>query len=268
MTILYGAHLSRKTVVDGMNLTGAQVAQVFVGSPKAWAPPRIAQEEIDEWKNRDFPVYVHSSYLVNPASTNELIRVKTAKSLSEQFAAAASIGARGLVVHAGHAGGEDLDSAIKNWRETMLTVDTHGVQLLVENTAGGKAAPGRSIEGLELLWEALGDFSPKLCLDTCHAWAGNVLDQNLEPAEAFENLLDELESRGIIIGLTHLNGSLDARNSGRDHHSNLTSSLFDLNISRQVAERAGAHAILETPGPLTTLKAELSMLRNPSTTGS
>lgn len=260
MTVLYGAHLSRRTVDEGIKNTGAEVAQVFVGSPKTWAAPRIHEPEQLEWKSRKFPVYVHSSYLVNPASTNELIREKTAKSLSEQFEASSLIGARGLVVHAGHAGGEDLDAAIRNWRETMKTVDTHGVQLLVENTAGGKAAPGRSLEGLERLWEVLEDFSPKLCLDTCHAWAGNVLDPSLEPAEAFDKLLDDLKSLGIEIGLTHLNGSKDERNGGRDHHSNLSDSFFDLSVSRSVAERAGVDAILETPGPLFKLKSDLKAL--------
>lgn len=260
MTILYGAHFSRATVVDSMAATGAKVAQVFIGSPKAWAAPRVKDEEIELWKDRKFPVYVHSSYLVNPASTNELIRQKTAVSLSQQFAAAATIGAKGLVVHAGHAGGENLDTAILNWKETMKTVDTHGVQLLVENTAGGKAAPGRSLEGLERLWEVLGDFSPKLCLDTCHAWAGDVLNRELAPEDAFIDLLGNFNKLGISLGLTHLNGSLDARNSGRDHHSNLTNSLYDIEVSKKVAELAGVHAILETPGPFAALKAELAHL--------
>lgn len=262
MTVLYGAHFSRATVVDAMAATGAKVAQVFIGSPKAWAASKVKEEELALWKEREFPVYVHSSYLVNPASTNDLIREKTAVSLSHQFAGAASIGAKGLVVHAGHAGGEDLNTAIRNWKETMKTVDTHGVQLLVENTAGGKAAPGRSLEGLERLWEVLGDFSPKLCLDTCHAWAGDVLNKDLAPEEAFLELLENLKKLGIELGLTHLNGSLDPRNSGRDHHSNLSNSLYDIEVSKKVAEAAGVHAVLETPGPFVMLKAELAHLNS------
>lgn len=260
--VKYGAHLSGRTILDDVKATGAEVAQIFLGSPRTWrAPAAKTEKEKKFWADYELPVFIHSSYIINPASDAENVRVSSTQSLQYQFAAAADVKASGLVIHGGQAPQATLKVAAERWREALTAVDTHGVQLLIENTAGGNVAPGRSLEGLEILWEAIGEFSPKLCLDTCHAWAGNVLDQELPADEAFSKLLDDLETRGIEIGLTHLNGSLDPRGGGRDHHSNLTSSLFPLSVAQQVAERAGVPAILETPGPLAVLKQELTALR-------
>lgn len=260
--VLYGVHLSRRNILKDVAATGAESAQVFLGSPRTWAaPPKLSAKELDFWKTYDIPTYVHSSYLVNPASNRQEVRDSSAKALNDQFAAASEIHAKGLVIHAGQASGSTLNEAANRWKSVLEKVDMNGVQLLVENTAGGEVALGRSLEGLEVLWEVIADYAPKLCLDTCHAWAGNVLADEDSAGEAFDNLLDSLETRGIEIGLVHLNGSLDPRNSGRDRHTNLTASEFSLATSRHVAERVGVPAILETPGPLHIIRKELDMLR-------
>lgn len=262
MTVLYGAHLSRRDILEGVEQTGAQAAQVFLGSPRTWrAPPILPDKELEFWASYELPVYVHSSYLVNPASSNAAVRANTAVSLAAQFDAARAIHASGVVVHAGHASGETLQDAVSHWREVLASVDVTDVPLLIENTAGGKVALGRSLEGLELLWEGISDYSPKLCFDTCHAWTGNMLESGPAPLEAFMGLMDKLDSAGILYGLTHLNGSLDERASSRDHHSNLSDSLYPLSVAKAVAERAAVPAILETPGPLSVLKRELASLR-------
>lgn len=261
--IKYGAHLSGRTILDDVKATGAEAAQIFLGSPKTWrAPAKKSAKDLAFWESYELPIFVHSSYIINPASDTPDVRANSTRSMGYQFEAAAAVKADGVIIHGGQAPQADLKTAAKRWREALTEVNQHGVQLLIENTSGGKTAPGRSWEGLERLWEEVADFNPKLCLDTCHAWTGDLIDSELPPQEAFEKLLDDFESRGIEIGLTHLNGSQDARNGGRDHHSNLTSSLFTLDTVRYVAERVGTPAILETPGPLETLRHELELLRN------
>lgn len=261
--VKYGVHLSRRSILKDVQETGAEAAQVFLGSPRTWAaPPKLSEKELKFWSEYEVPMYVHSSYLVNPASNNPEVRSSSATSLTHQFRAASDIKAKGLVIHAGQASGSTLTEAASRWKSVLNQVDLSGVQLLVENTAGGEVALGRSLEGLEILWEAIAEYSPKLCLDTCHAWAGNVLQDEDSTAESFENLMNNLESRGIDIGLVHLNGSIDLRHSGRDRHTNLTVSSFPISVSRSVAERANVPAILETPGPLHIIRKELDMLRS------
>lgn len=261
--IQYGAHLSSRSILEGLEVTGAETAQIFLGSPKTWrAPAAKSEKERAFWKRIEAPIFVHSSYIINPASDTEGVRENSTRSMGYQFEAAAAVSASGVIIHGGQAPQADLKTAAKRWREALTAIDLHGVQLLIENTSGGKIAPGRSWEGLERLWEEVAEFNPKLCLDTCHAWTGDLIDAELPETEAFDQLMDGLESRGIEIGLTHLNGSRDARKTGRDHHSNLTDSNFSLETVRRVAERAGTPAILETPGPLETLKHEIELLRS------
>lgn len=260
----YGAHLSRRTIQQGVKQTTVEAAQVFLGSPRAWRPPaKLSEEELEFWSTYQLPVYVHASYLVNPASNDKLTRDNSIRNLQTQFQAASEIKARGVVVHGGHAPGETLKTAANRWREALKQIDTRNVPLLIENTAGGTNAPGRTVQGLETLWEHISDFNPQLCFDTCHAWVSGMLDSKLAPEEAFITAIDQLSASGITIALTHLNGSLDQQNSERDHHSNLSNSLYSLDVARAVAQHINRPAILETPGPLATLKQELDLLRHP-----
>lgn len=261
--ILCGAHLSKRNILKDVQVTGSEVAQVFLGNPRSWkVPPSLSKSEKSFWDECSIPMYVHSSYLVNPASSNPEVREKTIASLNAQFKAASEIKARGLVIHAGQATGSTLKIAAQRWREVFEKVNMHEVQLLVENTAGGSVALGRSIEGIEILWKEIEDFNPKLCLDTCHTWSSNMIDPNLDPYEAFMKVYEDLDALGVNIGLIHANGSKDDRRSGRDRHTNLTDSNFSLNLVKALALETKAPVILETPGPLKILRNELEMLRS------
>ena len=64
-----------------------------------------------------------------------------------------------------------------------------GVPILIENTAGGDHAMARTLEAIDRLWDAVGDFDQAgFCLDTCHAWAGG------------EDLVDLVERVRAITG--------------------------------------------------------------------
>ena len=65
-------------------------------------------------------VYVHAPYVINVATTNNRIRIPSRKLLGQHAAAAAAIGAKGLIVHGGHVNASD-DPAVgfDNWRKTF-----------------------------------------------------------------------------------------------------------------------------------------------------
>ena len=52
-------------------------------------------------------LYVHAPYIVNVATTNNRIRIPSRKLLQQHMDAAASIGAKGLIVHGGHVNKDD-----------------------------------------------------------------------------------------------------------------------------------------------------------------
>lgn len=238
-----GAHVRQDSNPIGRaEELGAEVLQMFVTDPQEWGKPQphpLAQQI----RESPIDVVVHSSYRINVASLNNRLRMPSRQAVINQAQAAADLGAFGLVVHGGHLrDDEDAKDGYENWRKLFERAADKGgfpVPILIENTAGGDHAMARTLENIERLWEAVGDFdNAGFCLDTCHAWAGG------------EDLVDVVERVRAITGridLLHLNNSRDEFDSARDRHANLTSGHIDPDVLLAVARAADAPVILETP---------------------
>lgn len=238
-----GAHVRQDSDPIGRaEELGAEVLQMFVTDPQEWGKPQphpLAQQI----RESPIDVVVHSSYRINVASLNNRLRMPSRQAVINQAQAAADLGAFGLVVHGGHLrDDEDAEDGYENWRKLFERAADKGgfpVPILIENTAGGDHAMARTLENIERLWEAVGDFdNAGFCLDTCHAWAGG------------EDLVDVVERVRAITGridLLHLNNSRDEFDSARDRHANLTSGHIDPDVLLAVARAADAPVILETP---------------------
>ena len=97
-----GAHLRE----DGDPLAtaeelGIDVFQMFVTDPQSWKKP-APNPHAAEIRDSGVDVVVHSSYQINVASLNNRLRMPSRKAVEQQAAAAAELGAFGLVVHGGH----------------------------------------------------------------------------------------------------------------------------------------------------------------------
>jgi deoxyribonuclease-4 len=219
---------------------GAEAVQFFLGDPQGWkAPPPHPQAEA--LRASELPIYIHAPYLVNVASTNNKIRIPSRKILSQHAAAAAGIGARGLIVHGGHVTAkDDPEVGVENWRKTFERAPEggFGLPILIENTAGGENAMARSFERLARLWDAVGEYGPGFVLDTCHAWAaGEDLVGIIERARAITGRVD----------LVHANNSRDAAGSGADRHANFDVGTIDPELIVAACREAGSDVIIETP---------------------
>lgn len=190
---------------------------------------------------------------MNVASTNNKIRIPSRKMLEQHAAAAAGIGARGLIVHGGHVTAKDDPQAgFDNWRKALERAPEggFGVPILIENTAGGENAMARTFDRLGRLWDAVGDFEPGFVLDTCHAWAaGEDLVGIVERARAITGRVD----------LVHANSSRDAAGSGADRHANFPTGTIDPEIIVAVCREAGCDVIIETP--MDDIAADVDYLR-------
>ena len=161
-------------------------------------------------------LYVHAPYLINVATTNNRIRIPSRKLLQQHMDAAASIGAKGLIVHGGHVNkDDDPEKGFDNWRKAVESTDIK-IPLLIENTAGGTNAMARQLDRIARLWEAIGTAdgfdNVGFCLDTCHAHAGgNELTTVVDRVRAITGRID----------LVHCNDSRDEFDSGADRHTNL-----------------------------------------------
>ena len=238
--MLIGAHVDSADPLAHAASIGAEAVQFFLGDPQGWkAPPPHPHET--EIKATDLGVYIHAPKLVNVASTNNKIRIPSRKILAQHAAAAASIGAKGLIVHGGHVTAkDDPEEGVENWRKTFERAPAggFGLPILIENTAGGENAMARTFDRLGRLWDAVGDFGPGFVLDTCHAWSSG---------EELAGIVERVRAITGRVDLVHANRSRDAAGSGADRHANYDSGTIDPDLIVAACRDAGCDVIVETP---------------------
>ena len=243
-----GAHVDSDNPIEAAQAIGADAAQIFLGDPQKWTKPattypggaaalRAAAEEAG------VALYVHAAYIINVASPNNRIRIPSRKLLNSTLAAAAEVGAAGVIVHGGHVTAEtDDEVGFDNWRKALESLNSLGAcPLLIENTAGGNHAMARRPAALGRLWDALDGFDVGFCLDTCHAWAGGM---DLPAAAEIV--------RGITgrIDLVHANDSQGDFDSGRDRHANFGDGTIGTDrLLATIAAAAPSAVICETAYP-------------------
>src|SRR5262249_3508339 len=177
-------------------------------------------------------------------TSNNRIRIPSRKILDQQLKAAASVGAKGLIVHGGHVtAGVAAEDGLENWRKAVERIE-RPLPMLVANTAGGAGARARDRAAIGRLWdavpEAAGDSGANLgfCLDTCHANSAGI-----ELADA----ADRIKAITGRIDLVHCNNSRDEFGSGRDRHANIGTGTIDPALLLGVVRAAGAPVICSPP---------------------
>ncbi|MEI2809632.1 MAG: deoxyribonuclease IV [Nocardioides sp.] len=261
MSIPIGAHVEQADPIAEAQARGATLVQFFLGNPQGYKGPSFEYAGGAEGLRADaeaagIELYVHAPYLVNVATTNNRIRIPSRKLLQQHIDAAASIGAKGLIVHGGHVGtDDDPEKGFDNWRKAIEATDLK-VPLLLENTAGGENAMARHLDRIARTWEAIqsapGAEMVGFCLDTCHAHAGGI---------GLDRAVDELRAITGRIDLVHCNDSRDAFDSGADRHANFGAGLIDPELLAGVVRDAGAPVICETPGGAEEHRADFAWLR-------
>ena len=236
--ILVGAHVKSDDPLAVATATDADLVQIFMGDPQSWKkpPPR---DDADELKKSGVPIYVHAPYLVNLAAGNPKIRIPSRKILQQCVDAAATVGARAVIVHGGHVSGDDeIEEGFERWAKGLATIETD-IPIFLENTAGGDHAMARRFDVLGRLWDRISDDSRLgFCLDTCHAHAAG---------EGLIDVVDRILELTGRIDLIHCNDSKDEEGSGRDRHENIGKGTIDPDVLRAVVAAAKAPVVCETP---------------------
>ena len=256
-----GAHVGSDDPLAEAVSRGADLVQIFLGDPQGWKDPVIAYAGgaaalRAAAADADLDLYVHAPYRLNVATANNRIRIPSRQLLAKHAAAAAEIGAKGLIVHGGHVLTEDDPQVgIDNWVKTFERM-TPPLPILIENTAGGDNAMARRLDRIARLWEALEarvDMSMiGFCLDTCHAFAGG---------EDLAGVVDRVKAVTGRIDLVHANDSRDEFDSGADRHANFGSGSIDPDAIVAVVQAAGAPVVCETPGGAAGQGADIALLR-------
>ena len=248
MTLSIGAHVNQTDPIAEAAARKTNLVQFFLGDPQSYKGPVFEYAGGPEGLKADaekagVDLYVHAPYLINVATTNNRLRIPSRKLLQSHMDAAASIGAKGLIVHGGHlTKDEDPKIGYDNWRKAVEATDIK-IPLLIENTAGGDNAMTRYLERIAGVFDAIAPASQSemvgFCLDTCHAHAGG---------NALESIVDDVRAITGRIDLVHCNDSRDEFDSGADRHANLGAGKVDPDLLAAVVRDAGAPVVLETPG--------------------
>ncbi|WP_067173819.1 deoxyribonuclease IV [Microtetraspora niveoalba] len=237
-----GAHVDQDDPLAHAAARDADVVQFFLGDPQGWKGP-VLPESADAIKESEVDVYVHAPYVINVATANNRIRIPSRKLLEGHLKAAASIGAKGLIVHGGHVNkDDDPQIGFDNWRKVFERMDCP-IPVLIENTAGGGNAMARKLDRIARLWDAVTSGARDasmigFCLDTCHAHAGG---------EDLADVVDRVKAITGRIDLVHCNDSRDAFDSGADRHANLGAGQIDAERILAVCRQAEAPIVVETP---------------------
>ncbi len=261
MNVALGAHVDQTDPIAEATARKAAHVQFFLGDPQGYKGPEWAYAGGPEGLKADaekagIDLYVHAPYLVNVATTNNRIRIPSRKLLQQHVDAAASIGAKGLIVHGGHLNKDDNpEKGFDNWRKAVEATDLK-LPLLIENTAGGDNAMTRYLDRIGRVWEAIsaaeGFDNVGFCLDTCHAHAGgNVLETVVEDVRKITGRID----------LVHCNDSRDDFDTGADRHANLGAGRIAPDLLAAVVRHAGAPVVVETPGGAAEHSADFDWLR-------
>jgi deoxyribonuclease-4 len=224
-SIAGGLHLS----LERANQLKCNTVQIFSHNPRGWAVKPISEENLSRFKTlrRMFdisPVYVHTSYLINIASRDSILRKKSSDMLVMEMNRADAIAADYVVLHAGSASGDDESLSRKRVIATLNKIADMGrwkAGLLIENTAGERGDISSKIMDLsELITGTKGSLMSGICIDTCHAFAAGY---NIRDDEGINRISNEIKK---YIGfdkvkLIHLNDSKGNIDSGIDRHEHI-----------------------------------------------
>ncbi len=279
-----GAHVSiagaLTNAVDEAVELGCNCFQIFTRSPRMWRAPTLSPADCERFRAARAqqalsPLVVHGSYLINLASPERDIRERSILGFRSEIERALEIGADYLVIHPGSAKGYDSAAPAASAIETLARaaaqaargIEWNGLELLLENTAGGGASLGRDFTELAAVRDTLGaesDIPVAFCLDTCHAFAaGFDISQTA-------GLRDTIKTIDRAIGIDavrviHANDSKADLGSRIDRHEHIGEGKIGAEAFRRILRHPKLRRkpfILETPqGPDGTHRKNVEALQ-------
>src|SRR5689334_19045996 len=145
---------------------GCNTFQMFSSSPRQWAAHELARPQCDEMKRLRHkydlrPLVIHTNYLVNLASVNELFLKKSIEAFRGEIERALALCADFLVLHPGSFRGADREKGLLQTAAAIaaaaqgLDLAGRNLTILIENAAGAQYSLGASFEQVAEVLEHL-----------------------------------------------------------------------------------------------------------------
>ncbi len=219
---------------------GCNALQIFSASPRMWprVGSRIVEMDATEFraKRAKFglgPLVIHANYLINLATSDPVMRVRSIQAFHDEIVRSLALGADYLVMHPGSSRGKTMAQAIRDVAQGIRQA-ARGVRLcqkfgdlrdcrlrlLLENTSGMGAAIGSRFEELRAIMDAAPELPLGICLDTAHAFhAGYEIHTEAGLAQTIA-ALDRTVGLARIAVL-HVNDSKTPFGSRVDRHEHI-----------------------------------------------
>jgi deoxyribonuclease-4 len=185
---------------------GAECVQIFTRNARGWAARPLEDDEVarfrKEARRTRLKVAAHSSYLLNCASSDRVVRRKSWAGLADELLRCESLGIPFLIFHPGSH--PDERQGIRLAAEAMtraLTAVPGKSRLLVETTAGQGTNLGWRFEQVAAIRDAVPMPHRRrvgVCVDTCHVFAAGY---DVTTERGYEDTVEELDR---TVGLSHV----------------------------------------------------------------
>jgi deoxyribonuclease-4 len=273
VAVIIGAHVRTKGgILSAPELAreeGADAVQLFASNPRQWRGPMVSEERAaefrSEWRAAGLgPLYFHAPYLVNIASPKPEFHDKSVDLARASMVAAQVLGAEGVVVHAGAGGpGEPTAAMARAAGSLRAIVDASDAMLIVELMSGTMGSVATTIAEAAALFAAVDHPGVRLCLDTCHLFAGGY---ELDTPEGVRSCFAELRDHGVEdrLVLVHANDAKHERGSRRDRHENIGKGFIGLEGFRAILAEPAVRrcsVVVETPGNHGSHREDIAALR-------
>jgi deoxyribonuclease IV len=208
----------------------ARVVQLFTKNSNQWKGKALTPLDAEAfrlaWERSGLvSAAAHDSYLINLASPDYTLRMRSIEALAEEIRRCESLGIPYLVAHPGTPMGSGIragcDRAAESINRAREVAPAPGVMLLLETVAGQGSALGRRFEELARIREGTEKrHLVGFCLDTCHVHAAGY---DLVTERGWEETFSDFDA---ILGLEslrwiHLNDSKNERGSCVDRHEHI-----------------------------------------------
>ena len=224
-SIAGGVHLS----IERARELGCNTVQIFSHNPRQWLVREIPTDSISRFKKLRktydiSPAFIHTSYLINLAASDNGILEKSIELLIQEMNIADLLDADYVILHTGSASRDSEEVGRKRAIEALKRVARKKEwrsKLLLENTAGERGDISSHIKDIAEIIDRTG--SPLIggvVIDTCHAFAAGYEIKN---EKGLSGLVKEIEMHiGLNnVKLIHLNDSKKGHSSHVDRHEHI-----------------------------------------------
>lgn len=237
---------------------GCNTMQIFSRNPRSWEASKLERQDVEEFKKLRLeydikPVVVHIPYIINLATSDDVLYKKSINAYIEDLARADMLRAECFVTHLGsHVGGGE-ENGINRFGSALNEIIKKAkpnTTILLENTAGSGSWIGYRFEHITRIIDMLDN--PKkvgVCLDTAHTFEAGY---DIKTKGGLGTTLKEFDRLlgTDLIKVVHFNDSLSAFGSRVDRHQHIGKGNIGLEAMGRIINHPklkGAAFIMETP---------------------